>query len=309
MAVALICFTACQNQMVPLDYTATVETGDSIESRYLKSGPYEVDSLQYIMNDTILKAITVYFPHELKSSNAKKYPAVVFANGSGVEASKYIALFHHLASWGFVAIGNEDPSSGNGVSSELTLSYLLDANNDTTSIFFGHVDVENIGITGHSQGGAAVFNAITQQEHGHIYKTAVALSPTHEELANNLNWHYSTSDVRTPVFMLAGTEGDFELKIVIPFSEMQKMYNRINAPKVMARRKGTEHGQMLYSADGYVTAWLMWQLNNDSCAAKAFTGRHPTLKDNKLYQNVQIHYEQAKVSNNPNKPGYPTSFK
>ncbi len=292
MVVALTCFTACHNQMVPPDYTETVKTGDSIEAKYLKNGPYEIDSLQYNMNDTILKNITVFFPREMKTSHVKKYPAVVFANGSGVEASKYLALFHHLATWGFIAIGNEDSSSGNGVSSELTLSYLLDANNDTTSIFYGHIDVDNIGISGHSQGGAAVFNAITQQEHCHVFKTAVALSPTHEELANNLNWHYHTSDVRTPVLMLAGTEGDFELKIVIPFSEMQKMYKRINAPKVMARKKGVEHGQMLYSADGYVTAWLMWQLQNDSCAAKAFTGEHPALMDNKLYQDVQIHYQQ-----------------
>jgi len=30
----------------------------------------------------------------------------------------------------------------------------------------------------------------------------------------------------------------------------------------MTRKKGCEHGQMLYSADGYVTAWFMWQLKN-----------------------------------------------
>ena len=288
--IALICLSACNNQVVPLNYTDTVETGDNIEAKFLKIGPCDVDTVQQIMNDTLLKAITIYFPHELRTSKVKKYPAVIFANGSGVEASKYMALFHHMASWGFIVIGNEDPSSGKGLSSESSLKYLLDASQNAKNIFYGRLDVENIGISGHSQGGAAVFNAITQQENSQVYKTAVALSPTHEELANNLGWHYNTTDIRTPVLMLAGTEGDFELKLVIPFAEMRQMYNRIDSPKVMARRKGTEHGQMLYSADGYVTAWFMWQLKNDSIAAKAFTGNHPTLKDNKLYQDVLIDY-------------------
>lgn len=38
------------------------------------------------------------------------------------------------------------------------------------------------------------------------------------------------------------------------------------------RRIGAEHGQMLYIADGYVTAWFMWQLQGDEEASKAFNG-------------------------------------
>ena len=38
------------------------------------------------------------------------------------------------------------------------------------------------------------------------------------------------------------------------------------------RRIGAEHGQMLYIADGYVTAWFMWQLQGDEEASKAFIG-------------------------------------
>lgn len=41
---------------------------------------------------------------------------------------------------------------------------------------------------------------------------------------------------------------------------MISMYDKISSKKVMMRRVGVEHGQMLYSADGYVTAWFMWQL-------------------------------------------------
>lgn len=70
--------------------------------------------------------------------------------------------------------------------------------------------------------------------------------------------------------MLAGTEGDFETQAVIPIEKMLAMYNKISSSKVMMRRIGAEHGQMLYFADGYVTAWFMWQLQGDEEAAKAF---------------------------------------
>ena len=35
---------------------------------------------------------------------------------------------------------------------------------------------------------------------------------------------------------------------------------------------------MLYSADGYVTAWFMWQLKSDQNAAKAFVGSDAALR-------------------------------
>lgn len=66
------------------------------------------------------------------------------------------------------------------------------------------------------------------------------------------------------------------------------MYNKIPSPKVMIRRSGCEHGQMLYSADGYVTAWFMWQLQGDNRTAQAFTGNSPEIKENKHYQDQRI---------------------
>ena len=55
----------------------------------------------------------------------------------------------------------------------------------------------------------------------------------------------------------------------------------------MMRRKECDHGQMLYFADGYVTAWFMWLLQNDKEAAKAFVGEKPELLTNPLYQDQE----------------------
>lgn len=39
------------------------------------------------------------------------YPLVNMPNGTGVKSSRYEAVFEHLASWGFIVVGNEDENS------------------------------------------------------------------------------------------------------------------------------------------------------------------------------------------------------
>ena len=55
----------------------------------------------------------------------------------------------------------------------------------------------------------------------------------------------------------------------------------------MVRRRNTVHNEVLYSADGYVTAWFMWLLQGDGEAAKAFVGDAPEIMENPMYQNQQ----------------------
>lgn len=270
----------------PNNYTRETETGGDIENKYLSSGEYKT-ACTSAETDEPMKKYTIYYPSELKDSD-RRYPAVIMVNGTGVAASKYKAVLKHLASWGFLVIGNEDPSTGNGSSADKTLMYLLSENENSSSIFYHKIDTDNIGLEGHSQGGAGVFSALTINEHGNQYKTAVALSPTHEETAIALGWPYELDRISIPVMMLAGTGGDFETQMVIPIEAMNRMYEKIPSTKAMARKTGMEHGQMLYSADGYATAWFMWQLQGDEEAAKAFIGDNPELLSNPLYQDQRV---------------------
>lgn len=281
----MIVFTfirAALTPAVPNNYTAKTAAGGEIEGRYLAAGEYKVKKIK-VKTDEVFKIYEIYYPGELESSD-RKYPAVIFVNGTGIKGSKYKALFKHLASWGFIVAGNEDDSSGSGLSTDKTLVYLLGENDDPNSVFYQKIDINNIGLSGHSQGGAGVLSALSINEHSSIYKTAAALSPTYEEMAHTLGWNYQLEKISVPILLLAGTEGDFEMNLVIPEKEMKSMFSRINAPKAMARRKNAEHGDMLYQADGYVTAWMMWQLQGDQEAAKAFTGERPELLNNSLYQ-------------------------
>ena len=94
-----------------------------------------------------------------------------------------------------------------------------------------------------------------------------------------------------PVLMLAGTQGEFETEMVLPLDAMTAMYDRLSVPKAMARRTDSDHGGMLYKADGYVTAWLLWQLQGNEEAGKAFTGESPELTRNALYQDARVDLE------------------
>ena len=55
----------------------------------------------------------------------------------------------------------------------------------------------------------------------------------------------------------------------------------------MALRAETEHGPMLYSGDGYATAWFMYWLQDDKYAGTAFFGENAEILSNAHWQDVE----------------------
>ena len=53
---------------------------------------------------------------------------------------------------------------------------MLALNLDSNSKFYGKIDVDNIVIGGHSQGGLGTINAVTAQDNGNLYKVMYAAS-------------------------------------------------------------------------------------------------------------------------------------
>lgn len=283
LIVALLIYLSMK-PFVPNNYTKTMDTGGAIEDKYLSMGAYEVKYTEAEAPGD-WKKFEAFYPADLETGD-DNYPVVVFANGTGVAASKYKALFKHLASWGFIVLGNEDPSTCTGTSAEATLVWLLGQNSDPDSVFYQKVDTEHIGISGHSQGGVAVFNAVSEQPHGELYTCAVSLSPTEWALAMAIGLEYDPSKMTIPTLILAAAEND-----VITPDGVKGLSDIIPAGTVRALRLGMDHGKMLYSADGYVTAWFMWQLRGDQDAAKAFVGENPELLNNAMYQDVSVDLE------------------
>lgn len=276
--------TAEPEIMAPDNYETTVQTGGDIETQYIKRGKYDVLSFEEETKEN-WKKYEIYYPSALNDGD-EKYPVIVMSNGSGVRASRYLNIFQHYASWGFIVIGNEHDTSFAGDSSEASLLYLMNASENPKSVFYQKVDLDNVGIVGHSQGGVGVFNAVTKQPNGNVYKTVVSISPVPEESAKAIHWTYEPEKITIPIMVLAGTKND-----TIDLEPLQQLFSHINSDKVMARRSDTNHPEMLYSADGYVTAWFMWQLQGDEEAAKAFIGEDSEIMNNQLYQDQKVNIE------------------
>lgn len=278
----------------PTDYQATVQTGGDIEKKYMKNGGYEVS----IKEDAVLQQFgkfIVYYPTGLETTD-RKYPVIVMCNGSGTPMSKYPAVAKHMASWGFIVIGTEENYSWNAFGAEMCLRYLERWNDnekieDAISVFYQKVDFDNVGIVGHSQGGVGVINAITDTAHKNVYKTAVSLSPTNKELAHNLLWDYDASLINIPVMLISGEGGGDDW--VVTSEQLQAIYDDIHSDKLMARRLNTVHNEVLYTANGYVTAWFMWQLQSDKEAAKAFIGENAEIMNNKMYQDQRSDFRMG----------------
>ena len=274
---------------VPENYMETVKTGGEIEAKYLAIGSYEVEHLESTTVSSLEK-FDVYYPKDIDKMG--KVPVVIFLNGTGTPASKYPALQEHLASWGFITIANEENNSFYGEGVELSIRYLLFADtystNDGDSPLKGHIDFENIGVTGHSQGGIGVINGITIHPHSDMIKAAVMLSSTETDMAKAFLWDSDSSLIHANTLMI-GSTGQTD-SAISPLESMQKTYENItdDVAKVLARRNDCDHGEMLYYADGYVTAWFMYFLQGDEEAGKAFFGDNPEISANEFYQDIMI---------------------
>ena len=272
-------------------YNTKIETGCQIERKYLADGSYTPKRITYKAEKPIQK-YTIYYPKELETANSR-FPLIFFCNGSGWKATRYEPELAQMASWGFVVVGTQDKATGTGDSTITALHFMESLDQDRSSIFCHKIDFDNVGLTGFSQGGAAVYNVLTRHEEGAMVKTAVPLSsPSEKKAAEMTNYSFDVTRVCCPILLLAGSRGEFETQYVTPIEEFNEMYDRINAPKVIARRVGMDHDDMMYKAGGYVMAWFCWHLKGDEDAAKAFVGPIPEILRNPLYQDQRIQLTQ-----------------
>lgn len=280
--------------------------GGDIEKKYTALGSYEVSYAEFTADNKAYGKYEIWYPSEMKNTQDIVYPVVVMANGTGMKASQYKEVFNHLASWGFAVIGNEDDNSRTGASSAASLDFMLKLNDDSGSDFYNKLDRNSIGIAGHSQGGVGAINAVTSQSNGVLYKAMFTASATSgywgQDSVFGSEWSYDASKINIPCFMVAGTGfadagtaediTPTEGQGICPLWSLTENYNVVSdtASKIIAREVGKDHGDMLRYADGYMTAWFMYQLKNDSEAGAAFTGDEAEILSNANWQDVKKNF-------------------
>ena len=162
-----LCLVACSKEAVSDGYQDRFEYSSPLEKKYSVDGSYNVTHESYDAVEPRVGQHQVWYPSVVATSN-HRWPVVVLANGTGVNASRYEVIFRHMASWGFIVVGNEDAGSWDGLTTILSLQHILDLDKDPSSPLFGKVDTSAIGLAGHSQGGVAVYNAATRYDLSHL---------------------------------------------------------------------------------------------------------------------------------------------
>lgn len=215
-----------------------------IDTEYALSGPYANTQVS-------VHGYIIFYPKRMNGG----HPVITWGNGTGAAVDSYEALLRHLASWGFVVIASESPKTGSGLEMIQGIDYMLEQNKTPGSLFYGQLDPERIGATGHSQGGGGAINTATDPR----VKCTVPIAPARGEI----------DQVKCPIFLIAGT-----LDSIVPaYFVRNTSYKPAEAPTIFGIVQGMGHGGFAKDAGkarGYITAWFMYQLQEDAYAAQAF---------------------------------------
>ena len=282
------------NNDIAEGYYKSFQSDAPLEMKYSQPGPYETACIGFSSDNASIGKIRVWYPKVLEAGD-KSWPMILVVNASGTPAASYEPFFPRLASWGFIVVGNEDGQTGNGETASLTLNFMLDIPAD--SVLSGKIDYDSMGIVGYSQGGAGAVCAVTNYENGARYRAMFTGSAAYPTLAKNMGWEYDVSRVAIPYFMAAGTgksddsgkDPETSYGGVSPLSALTANYDSIadGVPKVRARAVGAEHEQMLMRSDGYMTAWMLYQLSGDEEAGTVFLGENAEILRNANWQDVE----------------------
>jgi len=262
-----------------------------IEKKYYANGTWTVTvSTGAFCCDSSGNKFDVYYPTDL-GANGFKHPILTWANGTNALPSQYSYLLTHMASWGFVIIATEDLNTGVGQTVLDAANFLIDANSDSSSIFFQKLDVSEVGAFGHSQGATGAINAMIKS--GGAIKTVIPIELPEQQFCSSPENCTDTKNVTEgSIFFVDGTDDllispPTQLPSVMGEQSIEAYYNAVPAGinKVKGSLRGPDHNDVqgqpacngiilcvngVYGYLGYPTAWMMANLQGDTFAARAF---------------------------------------
>lgn len=208
----------------------------------------------------------VYYPAAMESLQ-KRYPVVVWANGTGCATETYDGLLKRIAEGGYIVVADSSVMTADGKAQIDSIDYITSQNKDADSVFYGKVDSEKIGAAGHSQGGRSSVNAA--QADSRIKCIASIAGASSRQEAEGL---------KTPALYLTGTAD-----MVVASSQWCKPSYDVTAGRaVYASLKGGVHTTCMTNPDkisGYVVSWFDAYLKNDAAAKEKFKAGGALSKD------------------------------
>ena len=171
-----------------------------------------------------------------------KFPLVVFSHGYAGFRTQSSELTSALASWGFVVAAPDHPSRNltkvlfgpPGTTSDLedlaaTITMMSRKNTNAGSVFRRHLDLDHVGVVGHSAGGRAVENlAVTDKRVDTFVGMAGASVGALDEEAPKVP--------RVPGLLLAATDDG-----IVGLDRMDRAYAAMKKPKRIVYFGGFGH--------------------------------------------------------------------
>ena len=276
---------------IPSDYYLTIEDKGKVEQRFRAYGMYKPVKVTVSENNPAYGKFTycAWYPDKMEQSD-RTWPMVILLNGTGVSCDVDEPLYKHLASWGFIVIGNTDEQTRAGYSAQWGLEIMENLARDKQSVFYKKIDFKNIGIGGHSQGANGAVSALLKREMMPRFKTLVTISGVTPSLLEKLDmekWDFNPGEISIPWFMVSG-DGPIDRNVITPLSDMEKIFEKASTFVVMGRRNIATHSDIQAESDAYVTAWFRWQLKNDFYAARVFMGEDAEILRNSGWNHAHI---------------------
>jgi hypothetical protein len=252
---------------------------NAIETTYKATGTYAVSTANVTdASGTVI--YNLFYPTNL-GSGGLLHPIITWGNGTNALPSNYLGLLNHLASWGFVIVASTDTTTGTGAEILAGANYMVQQNSTAGSIFYQKLDIAHVGAIGHSQGAGGTVNATNNS--GGLIKTAVPIALPAQAWVSAGDEYY-VQLLTVPVLFLGGSS-DF---IIASPSTLTGYYGQVPGAAAIAVLKGAGHNTIQQTGGGflgYINAWMMYMLRNDTTARGAFVGTTPEINTNTLWQN------------------------
>ena len=152
----------------------------------------------------------------------------------------------------------------------------VSCNEEAAAAFLGTV-LDGMGIAHANLGG----NLVAINAKSNPSRPTLALDAHIDTVPANAGYTCSPFD--------SGNDPETSYGGVSPLSALIANYDSIadDVPKVRARAAGAEHEQMLMRSDGYMTAWMLYQLTGDEEAGSVFLGENAEILHNANWQDVE----------------------
>jgi len=132
---------------------------DPVQAAFTPAGPY-VTATGTVTNASGTAIYDLFYPGDYGAVGFQS-PIVTWGNGTGGTPAAVSVFLQHLASYGFTVIASTLPNTGSGNEIDAAAHYLVAQDSVTGSVFYGHLNVNEVAAAGVSQGATGAVRATT----------------------------------------------------------------------------------------------------------------------------------------------------